>query len=115
MKTGRFLHGLFWALVFGLFAYWQFNDPDPALWVSIYAVALGLSLFHAVSGKRRWIHLLAAVLAVAGAIYWWPGRYEGLTLENGYTPGIEEARESLGLAIVAFSNFLFLGLFRRSK
>lgn len=114
MKTARVLHGIFWALVFGLFAGWQFNDPDPAIWVTIYSGALALGLLHAFSGKMRGIHIAAVVAAIVGAVLWWPGRYEGLSLDQGYTPGIEEARESLGLAIVALSNILFTLLFRRS-
>lgn len=115
MNIARTIHGLLWTAIFILFAGWQFNDPDPAIWVTIYGASAVLGIMYAFTGKYKAIHVLAIVAAIAGAIIWWPGRYEGLSLDQGYTPGIEEARESLGLAIVALSNILFYILPFRKK
>ena len=35
MKFNKIFFGI-WIFIFALFAFWQFNDPDPEVWVSIY-------------------------------------------------------------------------------
>ena len=91
--------GLVWAILFLVFGFFQFNDPDGLIWVAIYGSA---AMFSVLAFKRKLNYKLlwvAAVLYTIGAWYLWPNSYQGLTLENGYTPAIEEARESLGLLI----------------
>ncbi|WP_373399895.1 transmembrane 220 family protein [Algoriphagus halophilus] len=39
MTFNKVYYGL-WVVLFALFAFWQFNDPDPEIWVSIYGVAI---------------------------------------------------------------------------
>jgi hypothetical protein len=45
MKTKQAISilGILFSIVFLLFTYWQFNDPDPILWVPIYGVATYVS------------------------------------------------------------------------
>lgn len=95
-------------LLFLLFAYFQLNDPDPEIWVSIYVAAMvfaGLG----VRGKYPLIPLSIAILAcIIGAIYYFPQSVSGwisqeleqkdLTMK---TPQMEEARETFGLLIIA--------------
>jgi len=97
------LVGLFLALLFLLFAGFQYNDPDPQIWIPVYLIAAVISLL--VFFERIFLTaiLFLMVLYIAGAIYLWPTSFEGLTLEHGYTSNIEEARESLGLAMCALS------------
>lgn len=97
-----------WSLLFLLFAYWQFNDPDPEIWASIYgfaAVVCTLAAF-----RRFYIPLLvtAAIAAFLGGLYLFPAsvrdwifqewQQADLIMKN---PDMEVARESFGLFIVS--------------
>jgi hypothetical protein len=99
---------LFWVFGFSLFAYWQINDPDPEIWVTIYAVAILFSAM-AARGKHPLIPLgIAIVACIIGAVYFFPDsvrEWIGFELENKdltmKTKESEEARETFGLLIVA--------------
>jgi predicted transporter len=107
MKTSSIFFG-FWTLAFLLFAYWQFNDPDPAIWVSIYAYA---ALMSALAATRRYplIPLLTgAMLCLLGGIYFFPASVSDWVMQEWQqqdlsmkTLAMEEARESFGLLIVS--------------
>jgi len=94
---------IFWILLFTVFAFYQTNDPDPVVWILIYAAAALLSILVLLGKISKPVLWVALIAFLAGAVMLWPNSYEGLTLENGYTPAIEEARESLGLLIGALS------------
>jgi hypothetical protein len=107
MTFNKYFFGI-WFLLFALFAYWQFNDPDPEVWVSIYVVAMIFCLL-GVRGIFPKIPLtIVVVLALLGAIYFFPGgigdwvsqewAQKDLTMK---TPQMEENRETFGLLIVA--------------
>jgi hypothetical protein len=101
-------------LVFLLFSYFQFNDPDPEIWISVYSFA-ALACYMAY--KELWPSVVFYVLAVAyviGGIYLWPPEFEGIFFGNMEMKSlnIELARESLGLGICAIS-MVFLGFSRR--
>lgn len=110
---------LFWIFAFILFGYWQLNDPDPEIWVTIYAAA---AIFCGLGAKgiHPKIPLSIAILAcVVGAIYFFPDSVKewiGFELENKdltmKTKESEEARETFGLLIVAavLSFSLFIGI-----
>lgn len=97
-----------WALLFVLFGYWQINDPDPEVWVSIYAVAMIFALlgFRGIFPKIPLT--VVVVLCVLGAIYMFPGgvgdwisdewAQKDLTMK---TPQMEENRETFGLLTIA--------------
>ena len=99
---------IFWSIVFLLFAYWQVNDPDPEIWVSVYIVA---AIFCALAfkGKHPLIPLgIVIVACVLGAIYFYPNSvsdWVNYELENQdltmKTQQSEEARETFGLLIMA--------------
>ncbi len=107
MKFNKLFYGL-WVLFFALFAYWQFNDPDPEVWVSIYAVAI-IFCFLAIRGIFPKIPLTILVVAcLIGAIYYWPDSVTGWVSQEleqknlaMKTPQMEEARETFGLMIIA--------------
>ncbi|MDO9551757.1 transmembrane 220 family protein [Rhodonellum sp.] len=99
---------IFWTLIFLLFAYFQLNDPDPEIWVSIYVAAMVFTGL-AVRGKHPLIPLSIAILVcIIGALYYFPESVSGwigqeleqkdLTMK---TPQMEEARETFGLLIIA--------------
>lgn len=94
---------LIFGLLFVLFAVFQYNDPDPELWIPIYGFAAAACLM-AYAGLARWWFLTAmAVLYVVAAIYQWPPAFEGfLFSEVGMrSVNIEMAREAGGLGICA--------------
>ena len=94
------------AVAFLVFAVLQLNDPDPIGWTAIYAVA-GIACGLGAVGRPAW-PLAAAVGIVAGA---WAasmapsvvsgGKLRDLAGTMGPGSGAEEARELLGLLIVA--------------
>ena len=107
MNFNKYYFGL-WTLLFALFAFWQFNDPDPEVWISIYAAAMVFCLL-GIRGIFPKIPLtLVVVLCVLGAIYMFPGgvgdwiadewSQKDLTMK---TPQMEENRETFGLTIIA--------------
>ncbi|QJW88976.1 hypothetical protein HNV11_06045 [Spirosoma taeanense] len=90
-------------LLFVLFAAFQYNDPDPEIWVPIYGFA-AVACFMAYAGVGRWwFFVLMAGLYVIAAVYQWPPVFEGfLFSEVGMRSlNIEMAREAGGLAICA--------------
>ena len=119
MKPISYFYGL-WVILFSLFAYWQFNDPDPEVWVSIYTVAIIFSLF-AIRGVFPKLPLTIVVAScVVGAIYFFPwGVGEWVTAEWAQknltmkTPQMEENRETFGLLTIAL--VLSPALFRAWK
>lgn len=107
MNFNKIFFGL-WIFIFALFAYWQFNDPDPEVWVSIYGAAI---IFCILGTRGIFPKIPLTVVVVAclfGAIYFYPGgigdwiaqevEQHDLTMK---TPQMEEARETFGLLIVA--------------
>lgn len=102
-------------LIFILFAYFQLNDLDPALWVPIYLVAAGLCIASWFSLRNLWVSIGATVAFIVGAIVYWPDQWEGVSLDGGYTVNIEEARESLGLAICAAATIYLAVLAYRDR
>ncbi|GAB3532142.1 hypothetical protein GCM10027443_15420 [Pontibacter brevis] len=111
--------GIFFGLVFISFAAVQYNDPDPAVWMTIYAIAAALSVA-AGFGKVSTTTLAIACIAYAvGVIYWWPEQFEGVgdSMRDANTGAllrnVEEGREALGLAIcsIALLNFILLSKF----
>lgn len=107
MKSIRYFYGL-WVFLFALFAYWQINDPDPEVWVSIYSVAIIFSLF-AIRGIFPKLPLtLVVIVCILGAIQFFPGgvgqwmadewAQQDLTMK---TTQMEENRETFGLLTIA--------------
>ena len=104
-------------IMFLVFAALQWNDPDPILWIIIYAIPTLLCAGAAFQKIPWWIYGITVVAFLAYAIYLWPGHYEGgLMDEMKAGSGVEEARESLGLLICAVSLAYVGWLFwRKSK
>ncbi|HEV7348105.1 transmembrane 220 family protein [Telluribacter sp.] len=90
-------------IIFVLFSYFQFNDPDAEIWIIVYAAA-ALACFMAL--RELWPWWVFAVLAVAylvGAIFQLPPQFEGILFDEMEmrSTNIELARESLGLVTCA--------------
>lgn len=106
MTFNKVYYGI-WAILFALFAFWQFNDPDPEIWVSIYAVAI-IFCFLGFRGIFPKIPLTIVVIACfLGVAFYWQGDVGGwvsqeveqhdLSMKNDF---MEESRESFGLLII---------------
>lgn len=114
MRKIQFILGALFSVIFSLFSYWQLNDPDPILWVPVYATAVYTSL-QAMRGKTN-LELLIILFCLslfAGLQLWvemtvWEGFLtDGLSMK---THNQELAREAVGLWIASASFALFYGL-----
>lgn len=114
MRKIQFILGAFFCIAFLLFTYWQLNDPDPILWVPVYATAVYTSL-QAMRGKTNTelLSVLFCLSLFAGLQLWvemtaWEGFLtDGLSMK---THNQELAREAVGLWIASASFALFYGL-----
>lgn len=97
------------ALMFGLFAVVQYNDPDPLQWIALYA---GVAVFYVLAAAGRvyrwaiWLWLVWT-LVWAGSLapeFWnWlqmgaPSIVESMKADKPY---VEFTREFLGLLVAA--------------
>lgn len=101
---------IFFGLVFLLFSYFQFNDPDPQIWIPIYSAA-ALACYMAYRELwPAWVFYIMAAAYAVGAVLQWPPAYEGIFFGGlaMKSLNIELARESLGLAVCA-AVMAFLG------
>ncbi|EAZ80447.1 transmembrane 220 family protein [Algoriphagus machipongonensis] len=107
MTFNKVFYGI-WAVLFALFAYWQINDPDPELWVSVYVVAIIFCLlgFKGIFPKIP-LTVVVVVCLVGAALYWqgevgsWVSQeveQHNLSMKNDF---MEESRESFGLLIIS--------------
>lgn len=110
MKTIAIIFGL----LFVLFASFQYNDPDPELWIPIYGAAAVACLMAWAGAGRWWFFVGMAVLYVVAAVHQWPPSFEGFFFGElkMHSMNIEEARESGGLSICAAVMLLFAWLTR---
>ena len=111
----RKILSLIFGLLFVLFAAFQYNDPDPEVWVPIYGFA-AMACLMAYIGLARWWFLAAmAVIYVAAAVYQWPPAFEGfLFSEIGMrSMNIEMAREAGGLGVCAAAMLMLAVLSRQ--
>lgn len=96
----------FCSLLFLLFAYWQWNDPDPEVWISIYIFGAVMSAFAAFGKFFVTILISVAIAGVLGSLYFFPASVSEWVLQEWQqadlsmkTIDMEEARESFGLLI----------------
>lgn len=100
----RYLNG-FLCLVMLLFAGVQYNDPDVALWATIYgipAIWAGLAAFRPSVFQQIWAVIglaLSVAAAAVGTVYYWP-RQEGFWRQEVWWT-TETAREGMGMMIAA--------------
>jgi len=92
-------------LVFTLAAFVQWNDPDPLLWISLYALAALLSLAAAAGRVWLWPSVAALALYLMGVSSLLhalaDARVSAFTSWKMRDVSDEKAREALGLAICA--------------
>ncbi|GAB3203167.1 membrane-bound ClpP family serine protease [Pontibacter aydingkolensis] len=95
-------------LAFLSFVAVQYNDPDPLVWMLIYGFAAIICFLAAFNRAPHTLLWITAILFITGGIYMWPEKYEGLSVGGGDIRNIEEARESLGLFLIALVYMSFI-------
>ncbi|MFM1912868.1 MAG: hypothetical protein RIR51_706 [Bacteroidota bacterium] len=111
MKNLNKIVGIFFALIFLLFAYWQLNDIDPYLWVSIYLISVysGIRVYLGKYNPELYL-VIIFISFVAGYQTWtemtsFDGfNYEDLSMKSHNQ---ELAREAVGLWILSFSYLVY--------
>jgi hypothetical protein len=96
------------ALLFALFTYFQFNDPDAWLWIGIYGLMTVIAALAATGRSYLPLIGITALACLYTLVTTAPGVWEYLTNQEGYTimqgmsydkPYIEETREFGGSLI----------------
>ncbi|MFT5165170.1 MAG: hypothetical protein ACI8P3_000394 [Saprospiraceae bacterium] len=96
------------AVLFTLFAYFQLNDPDPFLWITIYLAVAAICAFAAFGKYNRWVIMIGLLglsiylgLLLPSFFTWvkdgMPTITASMKAESKY---IELVREFLGLLIL---------------
>ena len=97
--------GIIACAIFALSALVQLNDPDPVPWVLAYASAAGIALAALLGKEVKWLASVAGIGFAIGAVAFSPALgvapISELLAPGMKTIEIEEARESLGLALCA--------------
>ena len=109
------------AVLFALFTFFQFNDPDAWLWISIYGLMTFIAALAATGRFYLPLMGIAALACLYTLITTAPGLWDYLTNQDGYTimegmsydkPYIEETRE-FGGSLVCLVALVFFFLVRR--
>lgn len=105
------------AVILGLFVLVQFNDPDPLVWATIYAVAAFWAGVAAIRpdliARPGWraVFLVSLAAAVAGLAWYWPRTPQWWAVDTWWEN--EESREGMGMMIVLAAMLLAAGALRR--
>ncbi len=104
------------AVLFALFAFFQLNDPDPFVWVSIYLLVAATAGLLA-SGRFYPVLVLILIgICIDRCMLAWPGvtdyifNQDGMTIVEGMSydkPYIEETRE-FGGALLALLALIYV-------
>ncbi|MEL6560318.1 MAG: transmembrane 220 family protein [Bacteroidota bacterium] len=101
-------------LLFGVFAYFQLNDPDPLLWVICYSIVAIVCLARAFNYSWKYINLSIHIVIVIASFFFIGGVWEWLMTDDKSEifgemvydkKYIEETREFLGLTIAAIAMY----------
>lgn len=137
MKTSPFFTGIhiFLAVLFGVFAWFQRNDIDPAvyykpsgldatLWFLFYTLIAILCLVAIFKRIPSWLLILSFVFCIIEMAVTGPGLFENLFGERDFSmtqvsmsaedPRVELSREFFG-ALIALAGVAFLWFFRKKK
>jgi hypothetical protein len=115
---------LVFSLVFLLFAALQYNDPDPWLWIPVYLISAYTAFCSFWNYYNPMLIMLLMLGYFIGTLYYFPlstfsewihVEEQARSLEMKM-PFVEEARESMGLAICFLVNLVFLQTgFKKAK
>jgi len=111
----------FLGIIFTLFAFVQFNDPDFLIWVGAYMLTATVAFVfphrkmnsHILLGMAI-IYLITAIALFPPSIGEWISAEEEASSLGMKLPGIEKARESMGL-FICFLTIAFYWLKSRQR
>jgi hypothetical protein len=110
------------AALFALSALVQLNDPDPFAWVLIYATAAAICLVALLRAPPLPVVLGLALIAIVWALTLAPRALreqpplaEVFSSTRMLSPGVEEAREALGLSLIALAMSFIAARSRRAS
>ncbi|MCC5937841.1 MAG: transmembrane 220 family protein [Lunatimonas sp.] len=97
-----------WTGLFLLFAYWQFNDPDPEWWVPAYLIGALISGLAASGRFHLRILVITTLLYLTVSLFFWPQDIFGWVSQEWEqknlamkTDAMEINREFFGLLTLA--------------
>jgi hypothetical protein len=99
-------------LLFASFSYVNINDPDPWLWIAIYAAVSVIFILKAIGIYKKQVALFMAIALIAYSLFYVPYFIEYLMTPNKeelfgemvyIKPYIEGTREFGGLVIAAIA------------
>ena len=101
--------------IFILFAAFQWNDPDPFLWIGFYGALALMIILHQLGFNMQTFFGISAALVLAYGLYlfpsclrWVQAGMPSLTGEmQAGTPEIEAMRELGGVLIVFVATFIY--------
>lgn len=101
-------------LLFGVFAYFQLNDPDPVFWVIGYSIVSLVCLARACNYSWKYINLSIHIILVVASFFFIGGVWEWLMADDKSEifeemvydkQYIEETREFFGLTMAAIAMY----------
>lgn len=112
-------------LLFALFAFFQYNDTDPYIWIPIYGYAAIVCFMAAAGRYNKWMILIGLIVYFIYMVSFIPGveswffehDHENIAQSMKATkPWIEEAREFFGLLLLVLAMiFQYIIMLRRAK
>ena len=114
---------IFLAIIFALFTYFQFNDPDPLLWISIYGILTILCFVTAFTEIPKFIYWFAylglgiySVILIPEILNWVNKGMPSIVSEmKAEEPHIEYTREFFGLVISLATVFFIQKMNKRKE
>lgn len=113
-KISRYIC-FFLAVIFLLFAAFQYNDQDGILWMGIYGIASIISFAVAIKRINKPIVITSMLAYLIGGIAQWPPIYEGFWQDMNHSIYIEQAREAGGLFLCFLAMVYYLILVVRME
>ena len=99
--------GIVFMLLFAWAAYVRNNDPDASMWYLVYGLAAFASALFVVNRLSSTIAYFLCFVALVGAFFLWPVKFEGFTIGEGDIENIERGREAWGVIIIAVVMFVY--------
>lgn len=98
--------------MFSIFMFLQYNDPDPLVWMIVWAVAAAASLVFVMNRISFALTLAIGIFALIGFIYLYPSNFQGFDLKDGDIGVVEKGREAFGFLLISLVMFVYASRIR---